>query len=303
MAIVIDANMNLLAERLHITSERMKKEYGQSTIDEIIQAEAAQGNTHAVQYANEMFHSPEKLISIFRLTDVENKFLLLQSMDEKTRLEVLPLLEKEDLVMGLYFFNKDKLLEMLMQVDIEELVNVVLDAFPPEQVVAMIPEEDLAMFFQSKDLEKYVITDAIDNLPPDVMQKFLECVTGQPYDKIEDPQGVIKSIEELPEDKFKDFMSLIDPEVQRQLVFQITQEDEKYFQLFDNGMYVDMLGTLMKNDMIPSMIALEQETLINMISVLPEDLLSTVAAQVDTKEFAKFLLDGHKDVLEKALMM
>ena len=77
-------------------------------------------------------------------------------------------------------------------------------------------------------------------------------------------------------------MSLIDPEVQRQLVYQITQEDEKYFQLFDNGMYVDMLGTLMKNDMIPSMIALEQETLINMISVLPEDLLSTVAAQVDT---------------------
>ena len=75
------------------------------------------------------------------------------------------------------------------------------------------------------------------------------------------------------------------------------------FQLFDNGMYVDMLGTLMKNDMIPSMIALEQETLINMISVLPEDLLSTVAAQVDTKELAKFLLDGHKDVLEQALMM
>ena len=303
MSTVIDANMNLLAERLHITSERMKNEYGQKTIDEIIQAEAAQGNTQAVQYANEIFHSPEKLISIFKLTDVENKFILLQSMDEKTRLEVLPLLEKEDLVMGLYFFNKDSLLEMLMQVDIEELVNVVLDAFSPEDVVALIPEEDLAKFFQSKDLDKNVITDAIDKLPPDVMQKFLECVTGQPNDNTEDYQGVIKSITELPEDKFKDFMSLIDPDVQRQLVFEITQEDEKYFQLFDNNMYVHMLGSLMKNDMVPSMIALEQDTLIDMISALPEDLMSTVAAQVDTNEFAKFLLDGHKDVLEKALMM
>ena len=154
MAIVIDANMALFAERLHISSSRMTQEYGLKTIDEIIGAEAAQGNSHAVQYAREMYNSPEKLIKIFRLTDVENKFVLLHSMDDQTRAEVLPLLDKEDLVMGLYFFNQDKLLEMLMQVDTEELVNVVLDAFPPEQVIMMIPEEDLAKFFLSKDLEK-----------------------------------------------------------------------------------------------------------------------------------------------------
>ena len=64
-----------------------------------------------------------------------------------------------------------------------------------------------------------------------------------------------------------------------------------------------MLSKLMKNDMVPSMIALEKETLINMVSILPEDLLSTVAAQVDTKEFAKFLMDGHLEFLEKAWMI
>ena len=94
MAIVIDANMALFAERLHISSSRMTQEYGLKTIDEIIEAEAAQGNTFAVQYAREMFNSPEKLVKIFRLTDVENKFVLIQSMDPKTRSEVLPLLEK-----------------------------------------------------------------------------------------------------------------------------------------------------------------------------------------------------------------
>ena len=233
MAIVIDANMALFAERLHISSSRMTQEYGLKTIDEIIEAEAAQGNSHAVQYAREMYNSPEKLIKIFRLTDVENKFVLLHSMDDQTRAEVLPLLDKEDLVMGLYFFNQDMLLEMLMQVDTEELVNVVLDAFPPEQVIMMIPEEDLAKFFLSKDLEKNVIVDALNSMPPDVMQRFLEGITGQSSDKIEDPQGIIDGITGLPEDKFKEFMSQIDPEVQRQLVFQITQEDPRYYQLFD----------------------------------------------------------------------
>jgi hypothetical protein len=75
----------------------MVQEYGLKTIDEIIEAEAAQGNSHAVNYAKEMYNTPEKLIKIFKLADVENKFVILQSMDDNTRLEVLPMLEKEDL--------------------------------------------------------------------------------------------------------------------------------------------------------------------------------------------------------------
>ncbi len=303
MAIVIDANMTLFAEKLHISSSRMVQEYGLSTIDEIIEAEAAQGNSQAINYAREMYDSPEKLIKIFRLADVENKFTLLQSMDRRTREKVLPMLENEDLVMGLYFFNQDKLLEMLKDVDIEELINVVLDAFPFEQMIQLIPEEYLAQFFQSDKLEKYIIANELKNMPHEVMQRFIEGITGQPYDKVDNPDAMIEGIIALPEDKFKDFISSIDPEVQRQLVFQITQKDQKYLQLFDNQMYVDMLGTLMKNDMIPSMIALEKESLVNMITVLPDDLMSIVAAQVDTKEFAKFLMDDHLDFLKQAMMI
>ena len=303
MSIVIDANMTLFAERLHISSSRMVQDYGLKTIDEIIEAEAAQGNTQAVNYAKEMFGSSDKLIKIFKLTNVENKFVLLQSMDPETRQEVLPLLEKEDLVMGLYFFKQDKLLDMLQEVDIEELINVVLDAFPFEQIIMLIPEEDLAKFFQADKLEKYVIANEFKNMPHEVMSQFLEGITGIAYDKIEDPEGIINGIISLPEDKFRDYMSSIDPDVQRQLVYQITKKDQKYLQLFDNSMYVNMLGTLMKNDMIPSMIALEKETLVKMISILPDDLMSIVASQVDTQKFAQFLIEGHLDFLKEAWMM
>ena len=227
MSIVIDANLTMLADRLHISSSRMSHDYGMKTIDEIIEAEAAQGNTQAITYAHEMYSSPEKLIRIFKLANVENKFVLIQSMDEKTREEVLPLLDKEDLVMGLYFFNKDKLLEMLMHVDIEELVNVALEAYPFEELILLIPEEDLAMFFQSNQLDKYIIANELKNLPPEVMQSFIEGLTGQAYEKVENPEGIIDGIIALPEDKFRDFMSQIDPEVQRQLVFQITKKDQK----------------------------------------------------------------------------
>ncbi len=302
MPVVLDTNMKLFAERLHITSSRMVQDYGMSTVDEIIEAEAAQGNTQAVNYAREMYNSPSKLIKIFKLTDVENKFVILHNMDDKTRLMVLPLLEKEDLVMGLYFFTQEKLLSMLMEVDIEELVNVIMGAFPLQEVVMMFTEDDLAGFFQNEKLEKYDVINQLKSMPPEVMQKFVEGVTGRPYEET-NALDLIKSIEQLPIDKYRDFMSSIDPDVQRQLTFQLTKQKPEYLELFENETYVNMLSTLMKTEMVKPMVFLEKDTLIEMVSILPDDLLSIVAAQVDTKDFAEFLLEGHLDVLEEALMI
>ena len=302
MAVVLDTNMKLFAERLNITSSRMIRDYGMSTVDEIIEAEAAQGNTQAVNYAREIYNSPSKLIKIFKLTDVENKFVILHNMDDKTRLQVLPLLEKEDLVMGMYFFTKDKLLSMLMEVDIEELVNVILGAFPLQEIVMMFTEDDLAAFFQNEKLEKYDVINQLKAMPPEVMQKFVEGVTGRPSEET-NPFDLIKSIEQLPIDQYRDFMSSIDPDVQRQLTFQLTKQKPEYLQLFENETYVHMLSTLMKTEMVKPMIYLEKDTMMEMVSILPDDLLSIVAAQVDTRAFAEFLLEGHTDVLEQALMI
>ncbi len=302
MSTVIDANMKLFAERMGITSSRMIRDYGLKTVDEIIEAEAEKGNTQAVNYAREMYHSPAKLIKIFKLTDVENKFVILHKMDDRTRQLVLPLLDQQDLVMGLYFFTQEKLLDLLTQVSMEELVNVALGAFALPQIMMMLTEDDLAMFFQSRDLPKFDVMEQLRALPPDVMQNFIEGITGQPYEKT-NPTELLQGIENLPDDKFRDFMSSIDPEVQRQLTFQLTEKKPEYLQLINPEAYINMLSTLQKQDMVKPMIALNKESLIGMIQLLPDDLMAIVGAQVDTKEFAKFLIDGHLEILEEALMI
>lgn len=302
MSLIIDANMKLFAERMNITSSRMIRDYGLSTIDEIIEAEAEQGNSKAIKYAREYYHSPEKLIKLFKLTDVENKFVLLHNMDDTTREKVLPYLDQQDLVMGLYFFTQEKLLEMLMDVDIEELVNVVLEAFSLDQIVMMFTEDDLAGFFMNEDLEKYDVINQLESLPPDVMKKFVEGITGQPAEET-DPSEIIKNIESLPTDKYRKFMASIDPDVQRQLTFQLTKTKPEYLTLFSNETYVNMLSTLFKPEMVKPMIMLEKESLVDMITELPSDLMSIVAAQIDTKDFAKFLQNGHMDLIEDSLMI
>ena len=302
MSLVIDANMKLFAERMNITSSRMIQDYGLKTVDEIIEAEAAQGNSKAVKFAQEMYNSPAKLIKIFKLTDVENKFVLIHNMNSETREKILPMLNSEDLAMGLYFFTQDKLLEMLEDVEIAELVNVVLGAFPLEDIITMFTEDDLAQFFQHDELDRNDVIEQMKCMPQEVMIKFVEGVTGQPYEET-NPMDLINSIASLPIDKYRDFMSAIDPDVQRQLTFQLTKEKPEYLQLFENQTYIDMLSTMMKPDMVKPMINLNKDSLVTMITELPDDLMSVVAAQIDTKKFAEFLLDGHTDLLEGALMI
>ena len=301
MSILIDANMRVFAERMNITSSRMKNDYGQSTVDEIIEAEAKSGNTSAVEYAQEYYHSPEKLVEIFKLTDVENKYLILSNMSSIDRKQIMPMLEQEDLVMGLYFFTQEKLLQMLMETDIKELVNVVKEAFPHEKLVMMFSEEDLSKFMANKDLNRFDVMEQLKSMPPEIIQKFVEGVTGM-QSSPEKFNEIIMNLNSLSDDKFSKFMSMIDPDVQRQLTFQLTQKNPEYLQLFENKTYVEMLATLMKPEMVKPMIMLEKETLVDMMLELSPELMSIVGAQVNAEEFAKFLQDGRMDLLEKALV-
>lgn len=302
MSIVIDADMKLFADRLRITSSRMIRDYGLSNVDEIIEKEAERGNTKAIDYAKEYYYSPDKLINIFRLTNVENKYRLIRHMDESTRANLLPMLSRHDLVMGLYFFTQEKLLKMLMKVDIKELVSVVKEAFPPEQIIMMLSEEDLAGFFMNKNLERQAVMMQLKVLPHDVMQKFLEGVTGKPAEQT-NPADIFANLEKLSDEKFAKFMSAINPDVQRQLAFQLTKVQPEYFTLFNPMSYLNMLNTLDKPEMVKPMIMLDKESMIGMISELPPEFMSIVAAQIDTRDFAEYLQDGNMDLIEKILMI
>ena len=153
-----------------------------------------------------------------------------------------------------------------------------------------------------KDLEKEIIMEQIKILPPEILQKFIEGVTGKPMVET-GSNNFIKTLENMQDDDFKKFMSQIDPDVQRQLTFQITKEEPKYLTLFKHESYVEMLNKLMKPEMIKPMIMLNKESLVNIVTQLPPELMSVVAAQIDPKEFAKFLQDGHMDLIEDALMI
>ncbi len=302
MSIVIDANMRLFANRLDITSSRMINDYGMSSVNEIIEAEAAQGNHKAFEQAREYYFSAAQLVELFKLNDVDNRYALIRDMESSTRKLLLPLLNQEDLVMGLHFFTQEKLLTMMMGVDTKEIMRACAESFSLEGVIKQFNEKELSMFFQHDKLNKYDVINELKKLPPDIMKCFIESSTGRPSEQT-NPNEFIDYIDKMPEKQYKKFMGSINPDVQRQLVYQLAKETPEYMELFGNEAYIRIMSTLYKPDMVKTMINMEKMTLMRMLLELPENMLSIVTAQVNAVDFADFLQDGRMKLIEKSLMV
>jgi len=297
MTISLDSNIVYLKDRLNINTSRMSN-YADKSVDDIIKEEAKQGNQVAVDYKRELFGNSDELIQGFKLGEPGNKYNIISAMSEEQLEKLIPLLSSEDMVLGLNFFTQDKLLKMFDEVPPEEAVNVALGVFSLEQIVQMIPMEQLEKFFYSDEVEKEQVIKQLTQMPTEILIQMVESITGEPSDK-SDSMALIQTIAILPEKQYKETMANMDPVVQGQVVYQMAHEDKRVLELFDNSAYSQMLLRLQKPDIVKSMEGLQDESLQAMVKELPKDLFAIVATQIDTEELAKFILSECQDVLEK----
>lgn len=295
--VAIDTNIYHLQNILNISNVRMR-DYASKTVDEILEAEAAQGNANAINYARKLYNSTDEIIELFRLFDPENKFTLINSMTWNEKEALLPLLEPEDMVLGMQFFTKDKLLTLLQDIKPEEMVKLMLNTFDLEEIMIMMPEEELQNFFANKEVRKEDVAKVMKSLPPELMQQLMESLTGQPSFQV-NSTDIINQITSLGDQDYEAIMASIDPNILRQIIFTMSEQDPKYLELFDNEVYTEMLKGLMKPDIIKPMIVLEKETLMEMMMEMDESYLSIVMVQVDTQMFAEYLMKDCQSLLEK----
>ena len=297
MSVSLDSIIVYLKDRLNINTGRSGN-YADKSVDEIITEEAKQGNQTAVNYKRELFGNVDELIEGFKLNNPSNKYDVINAMSGEQLEKLLPLLESEDLVLGLNFFTQDKLLKMFDQVPSEEAANVALQVYSLEQIISMIPMEQLEKFFYSDDVEKGQVIKQLTQMPTEMLIQMVESFTGEPAEET-DSMALIQSIATLPEKQYKETMANMDPAVQCQVIYQMAHEDKKILEVFDTSAYTPMMQRQQKPDMVKSMIGLSDESLQGMISELPKDLFAIVATQVDTKELAKFLMSDCQNVIEK----
>lgn len=302
MSLVIDSNLEYLQNILHISKVTFEEKYANMSVDEILEAEAAQGNQQAIELAQELTTNTSLVMQLFDLADTNNKYMILREMSAQQLQAFLPEMEENDLLQGLYFFTEDKLMKMLEELPAEQLVNTVFQMFSKEEVVQLLPEEQLDKFLTSHDIDKNKILKHMQSIPEEYVAQVLEQITGEAQEG-QDSIDLSKKFSQLNPLEYQDALKAFQPTQKQQLVLSLGKEHEEWFQLFDASAYTKVINREKQQpEVVKAMSVIEPEYIQNMITELPNDLLSIVITQIDTEKFADILMNQFPEVMAEIIM-
>ena len=301
MSIQVDTNLAYIQNMLGISAAKYSEKYANMSVSDVIKEEARSGNQLAIALAGELLNDYNLVREIFSLANPENRLEIMSEMTDEQLNKFLPEMEKTDLVQGLNFFTQDKLLKMLEGVEPEYLVKVVLEMFSKEEVMRLLPEDQLDKLLTSTEMDKGKLLQHLKSIPPEYLSQMIESVTGE---EVEDTNqlDMIKTLGDFNPHEFKDALINMQSTPKQQLVLSLSKEHPEYMELFDAHAYTNMINTYKdKSEVVKAMNVLEEDNIEEMIKELPEDLLSLVIAQMDVDKFSEILMKENPEVMAQII--
>ncbi len=297
--IQLNVDFSLLNKFFGIPINKISQ-YANKDLEEIMKIEAAQGNQKAADY-KEILSDPDKLIKIFKLTNVENKYIILQNLSEEDLDNLLPYLKQEQLARGLNFFTEEKLMEMCAELPIEPLLQMVLEKFTILDILVLMDEDSLDKFIKQPDSERKYAQKYFETLDKKTLEQIMVYSFGIDfYDK--DKKEYLEHLENLNDRKYQEFLLSMERESKIGLINGMISQQEDLALLLDPEDVIAPMSLLMKADKVKLMGSLDAEYLIPMIQELPEDLVQIVLTQIDARDFSEVLARDFEDILSSVVL-
>lgn len=295
--ITLDVNLAYLIKNYKVNTKRIN-EAGLTTIDEFMEAEAAQGNKEAVSFENEVFNDPQSILELFQLTSPKNRFLILKNLGSDELQYLMQFLGDKELYNSLKFLSQDKLTAMVSQLPKEKLATIVFSSFSVKNFLKVTQEKEMNKFFESPKLEKNDIMKAIAGMEPEKLQGMMELLTGQICQHC-DAREVQEKMAALDDKKFMRTLQAFNPETKSALIMNMTKENPEYLLEFSNEALMKPLTQLQKPDFLKTLSVLDPQDHLDMLSELSDDIMPLVVTQIDPEVFAKLLSTNFKDILKE----
>lgn len=295
MSIRINTDLAYIQSKLNISASKMEA-YQNKSIEEIVQSEAEAGNQAAIQLAADMFTNVSQLVELFQLADPENKLAIMSEMTGSQLEKLVPMLETNDLVIGLNYFTQDTLLDLVKDIPKEELVKMVFQLFSQQQVIEFMPEEQLDNLLTGTDVNKQMLLNNMERLPEIYLQQIYESVSGKEANG--NSKEMISQIGQLGDLDYRNAIKNLQPTQKKELTYMLANQETKLFEKFDTDAYTKIINREReKDEMVKGMSVIRPEYLQKMINELPQDLLAVVTTQIDTDKFADALINKFPELL------
>ncbi len=297
--IQLQVDFTLLNKFFGIPISRIAQ-YENKDIEEIMELEAANGNQKARDY-EKILSDPDKLLEIFKLSNIENKYIILQNMSESDLDSLLPYLKQDQLAKGLNFFTEEKLMSMASELPIEEIIGMIFEKFNLFDVLNLMDEDSMDTFIMQPAAERKYAQKYFESLDQKSLEKIMVYSFGESF-KEKSSQEYLEHLESLNEQDYKRFLVSMEREEKIKLINGMASEEEDLLLLFEAQDLIAPMNNLMKEDKVKLMSNLDSEFLIPMIQELPLDLTQIVLTQIDPRDFAEILARDFQDILSSVVL-
>ncbi len=297
--IELNVDFSLLYKYFGITTNSIFQ-YQSKDIEEIMKLEAQKGNEKAKDY-KQILSDPNKLLEIFKLANVENKYIILQNMSEGDLDKLLPFLTQQQLALGLNFFTDEKIMSLVNHLPIEELVVLIFENFELKDVLDFMEDDAMDTFLKQPDVDRHYAQKYFESLDYQKLQNIMIQQFGSEY-KDKSQKDYLKEIEQMQDSEFTRFITSFKREDKMALIQGVTAQDDDLLLLFEAGDLSKPMDLLQKEDKIKMMEKLDPKFLVPMIQDLPMDLTQIVLTQIDPEIFAKILAKDFQDILASVVL-
>lgn len=295
--IKIDVNLEYLTDNYNIGVQQLKA-YKNKSIKEVMELEAQNGNEKASDFNYNLVTDPMELVRIFRLMNPENRYEIIKNMNYSDKMKLLSKLETGEMLLGLRFFQKDKLIKMLKELNKEKLFAVAMQKYNLETFLKMIPEDEMNKFFNRDKIEPKQILKGVQHLDIDQLSRMIENVTGE-QQQGKNKEELMTILSTMKPEVLKNSVKSLEKEEKAFVMYKMIEEDPQVLGELNKEAFLAPIAELDKEDLLESMGVLENDDLTTMLSELPEDLMAVTATQLNPEVLSKMISMEFPDILSQ----
>ena len=292
--ISLDLDLSYLCSQYNIGTSAMQQ-YQNMSVVQIMQTEAAKGNTAAAKFMLQITTNPEELAKVFQLINPKNRYLILMNMNQNDLMMIMEYLDPKEMVLGLSIFTHDALIKLMQNLPPESLATVVLSKMDSNKFLNSIPEKYMDEFFTSDKIDRNMFMKALEDVDEEQLQKMMENISGQScYD---DRDTILQQMGSMTDDNFMRAITSFEPEGKKQLIANLLEEKPDLFEEFSAEAMTHPFNVMEKEDILKSLTVLETKEMLPMVQDLPQEIMALIATQIDPKVFSEILCSDFASII------
>jgi hypothetical protein len=292
--IAIDTDLLYKTQYSQLNTKRTNS-YAYNSIDSRTDQEVDETTDNSATQLNAL--DIDEVVRGLNLESTQNKFSVLMLLSHEELVKLLSNLKNDKLIVGLKFFNKKRLLNIIGNLKKQDILKIALKIYSKKELSKKLSLKGLQAFMDSPKITPNELAKAMKILPKNILTQLMESITGKPAGN-QSQEELIKGLMSLKPEQLRDGLKYNLPTDQlAKLVGKLCENNEELYKEIPAWALMEPLMKETKLTLIDGMQALEQDKLIKILDELPNTLLAVVDTQVEPDKIAELLQQYHPNLL------